>query len=124
MSSKNLYDKPFDEGTIIKLQIFQKYFKREPFKTVIKKEGQIQKFHFEKIIDSIFKAAKIVGGTDYETANSLTNEVVRRLSSLFPIETQINTEDINKIVERVLMERGHRKTAKAYIEYRYIKYST
>lgn len=26
MSSKNLYDKPFDEGTIIKLQIFQKYF--------------------------------------------------------------------------------------------------
>jgi anaerobic ribonucleoside-triphosphate reductase len=58
-----------------------------------------------------------VGGRDRELAKRLANEVVAKIQSQFQTEI-VSTEDIGNIVEKVLIERGHARTAKAYILYR------
>jgi|GEM_PF-464013 len=106
------------------LQRDQKYFGREPFRTVVKREGQVEMFQFDRIARSIFAAAREVGGTDYELATSLAKRVIRRLTTLFPGEPQIRTQQINDMVERILMEHGHARTARSYLSHRFNKYGS
>jgi ribonucleoside-triphosphate reductase (formate) len=82
-----------------------------------KRDGRITAFHLEKITWAIFKAASAVGGSDFEKAEEIAGEVVALTEGKYPGET-IDVETIQDIVEKVLIERGHARTAKAFILYR------
>lgn len=82
-----------------------------------KRDGRTVPFNIEKITSAIFKAAQSIGGSDYNTALKLADEVVNKLdeelSDIIP-----TVEQIQDVVEKVLIENGHAKTAKNYILYR------
>lgn len=84
---------------------------------IVKRDGSLQKFEKEKIENAIFKAARAVGGNDREIAGNLADEVVKILEEKYR-ETTPTVESVQDIVEKVLIERGHARTAKAYILYR------
>lgn len=91
---------------------------RTTIRTVIKRTGQEVPFVPKRIATAIYKAAASVGGRDKELAARLADEVVEILES----DTRVappTVEDIQDLVERVLILRGHAKTAKAYILYRH-----
>jgi rfaE bifunctional protein nucleotidyltransferase chain/domain len=85
---------------------------------VKKRLGKIEKFDLKKIATSIFKAAQRVGGKDKKLAEKLAKEVEKFLKEKFPKRKIITTDEIGNAVEKVLIERGHAKTSKAYILYR------
>ncbi len=82
-----------------------------------KRNGEIVDFDSRKIKNAIFAAAKSVGGKDEITASKLTKMVVDILRETYRASIP-TVEDIQDIVEKVLIEEGHAKTAKAYILYR------
>ncbi|MEM2890382.1 MAG: ribonucleoside triphosphate reductase [Candidatus Hadarchaeum sp.] len=84
---------------------------------VRKRDGSIEDFNQEKIVESIFRSAQAVGGRDREMAKRLANEVVAIIQTQCKGDI-VSTEEIGNIVEKVLIERGHARTAKAYILYR------
>lgn len=86
-------------------------------KNIQKRDGSIVPFNKDKISQAIFKAAKAVGVEDKLRADELANAVTLFLKSEFNGCTPM-IEDIQDIVEKVLIETGHAKTAKAYILYR------
>lgn len=86
-------------------------------KQIIKRDRTIVPFTKEKIIWAIFKAATAVGGDDIATSQRLTDQVVLLAEEKYP-DGIVDVEDIQDIVEKVLIENGHAKTAKAYILYR------
>jgi ribonucleoside-diphosphate reductase alpha chain len=86
-------------------------------KRIRKRDGRVVDFEQEKITNAIFKAARAVGGEDYELAKKLSDQVVKRLEEKF-VRKIPSVEDVQDIVEKVLIENGHAKTAKAYILYR------
>lgn len=86
--------------------------------TMIKKrDGRQVPFNIEKIANAIFKAAQTVGGKDYSEAMELADRVCQQLSEEV-IGRDPSVEEVQDMVERVLVEQGHAKTAKAYILYR------
>ncbi len=86
--------------------------------TMIKKrDGRQVPFNIEKIANAIFKAAQTVGGNDYDEAMRLADNVCQKLSEDI-IGRNPSVEEVQDMVERVLVEAGHAKTAKAYILYR------
>ncbi len=86
-------------------------------KYVEKRDGRVVPFDKERIVEAIYKAARAVGGRDRQLAEELADEVVAILEETFRDRIP-NVEDIQDIVEKVLIERGHARTAKAYILYR------
>ncbi len=71
----------------------------------------------KKIANAIFKAAQAAGGQDYDLALKLAEEVTFQLNEKY--EGQVpGVEDIQDVVEKTLIEKGHAKTAKEYILYR------
>ena len=86
-------------------------------KQIIKRDRSIVLFKKEKIVLAIFKAAKAVGGNDFSTSEKLADEAIRMAEERYP-EGVADVEGIQDIVEKVLIENGHAKTAKAYILYR------
>jgi anaerobic ribonucleoside-triphosphate reductase len=89
-----------------------------PFQNIIKRDGRILPFHAQKIAQAIFKAAKAVGGEDYSLAEELTREVIAYLSAQNLPGINPAVEEIQDAVEKILIEKGHARTAKAYILYR------
>lgn len=87
-------------------------------KYVTKRNGAIVPFTPDRITNAIYRAAVAVGGRDKETAQQLSNQVVASLEETTPIGSMPNIEQIQDLVERVLIENGHSKVAKAYILYR------
>jgi ribonucleoside-triphosphate reductase len=87
------------------------------FTKIKKRDGRVVDFSKEKITGAIFKAARQVGGEDYETAENLTERVISYLYKTIKDEIP-DVETIQDAVEKVLIEAGHAKTAKAYILYR------
>lgn len=87
------------------------------FRLVRKRSGKIVPFERTKITKAIFKAAQEVGGRDLETAERLTDEVLLYLYSEKG-DNLPQVEEIQDAIEKVLIERGHAKTAKAFILYR------
>jgi uridine kinase len=86
--------------------------------SVVKRDGAIVDFTPQRITNAIYRAAVAVGGRDKSTAEKLTEEVVAVLERETP-EGEIPTvEQIQDIVEKVLIENGHARVAKAYILYR------
>jgi ribonucleoside-diphosphate reductase alpha chain len=83
---------------------------------VKKRNGSIIPFEKERITKAIFKAAQAAGGTDKEKSEEITNFVLDELK-LLNIEIP-SVELIQDIVEKILIEKGHAKTAKQFILYR------
>jgi len=82
-----------------------------------KRDGREVPFNIEKISNAIFKAAQAAGGHDYNTSMALAEKVVNVVDDKFQGKIP-DVEDIQDIVEKVLIESGHAKTAKEYILYR------
>ena len=82
-----------------------------------KRDGRIESFDQEKITQAIFKAARAVGGRDYETAQQLSDKVVE-IAQYVDEDEVATVENIQDLVEKVLVKNDHYKTAKAYILYR------
>lgn len=74
-------------------------------------------FQPDRITRAIFKAANAVGGNDWARAAGLTDQVVAIAERQYGDDIA-DVEGIQDIVEKVLIENGHAKTAKAYILYR------
>jgi anaerobic ribonucleoside-triphosphate reductase len=87
------------------------------FRLVRKRSGKIVQFDRKKITTAIFKAAEEVGGKDREIAERLTDEVLLYLYSEKG-DNLPEVEEIQDAIEKILVERGHARTAKAFILYR------
>jgi uridine kinase len=87
-------------------------------KQVIKRTGAIVPFRKERITNAIYRAAVAVGGRDRSIAEGLADQVVALLEETTPPDHIPTVEEIQDIVEKVLIENGHARTAKAYILYR------
>jgi uridine kinase len=85
---------------------------------VIKRSGAKVPFTPQRISNAIYRAAVAVGGRDRATAEKLSQQVVQILEETTPPGTAPHIEEIQDIVEKVLIENGHAKVAKAYILYR------
>jgi len=84
---------------------------------VRKRDGRVVPFDQTKIAEAILKAAQAVGGSDRDLADELASAVTEFVNRNF--QQSIPTiEEIQDMVEKVLIETGHAKTAKAYILYR------
>ena len=88
------------------------------FSTIIKRDGRTAAYDVEKIAKAIFQAATSVGGRDFETAHALALQVQQRLEETYPSSQSPTVEQIQDMVEKVLIDTGHSRTAKEYILYR------
>ncbi|PKL00837.1 MAG: ribonucleoside triphosphate reductase [Tenericutes bacterium HGW-Tenericutes-1] len=86
-------------------------------KSIIKRDQSIAPFRKEKIVLAIFKAASSVGGSDFAKSEELAEEVCSLCDKRYP-NGIADVEGVQDIVEKVLIENGHAKTAKAFILYR------
>jgi uridine kinase len=87
-------------------------------KNVVKRSGAIVPFNPERITNAIYRAAVAVGGRDRTIAERLTGQVVQLLEVQALPDHTPTVEEIQDAVEKVLIENGHAKVAKAYILYR------
>jgi len=83
-----------------------------------KRDGKISDFNPIKITNAIWKAAQAVGGKDHKKAAELTDKVMQYLEKNTKRGEIPSVELVQDIVEKILIEEGHAKTAKAYILYR------
>ncbi len=86
---------------------------------VIKRNGAVVAFNPDRITNAIYRAAVAVGGRDRSIAESLTQQVIEYLKQVVPPGETPTVEDVQDVVEKILIENGHARTAKAYILYRY-----
>lgn len=82
---------------------------------VLKRNDREQELTAEKIADSIFLAAQDVGGTDRKLAGKIAIEVIARIKKQYGRMKSVSSAEIGDMVERMLLEKTHYKTAKAYI---------
>lgn len=83
-----------------------------------KRDGRIVPFYPEKITDAIYKAAQAVGGSDRNTAQAISDSIIGILNIIYKDGRIPTVENVQDLVEKMLIERGHAKVAKAYIIYR------
>ena len=72
----------------------------------------------EELSELIYDIAKKARMENKEMAEKVAGYVVERLENKFNGHTIPSVEDVQNEVEKVLIERGHTRTAKAYILYR------
>ena len=82
-----------------------------------KRDGREVPFNSEKIVNAIFKAATSIGGKDYNKAVELAEKVIEEVENKYSKGVP-TVEQVQDIVEKVLINCGHAKTAKKYILYR------
>lgn len=85
---------------------------------VIKRDGSIVPFTPNRITNAIYRAAVAVDGRDKQRAEKLSRQVVAELEKAVPAGEYPTIETIQDMVEKVLIENGHARVAKAYILYR------
>lgn len=88
------------------------------FKQIKKRDGRIVDFDPEKITNCIFKAAQAVSGKERSTAENLTKQVIEAVERQLKPEEIPTVEQVQDVIEKILVETGHYKTAKGYILYR------
>ncbi len=86
-------------------------------KQIIKRDGRIEDFNVDKIRDAIYKAALAAGGDNKVLATELALKVAQRLDDTYK-DLAPTIEQIQDMVEKVLIDEQHAKTAVAYIRYR------
>ena len=91
---------------------------------VRKRDGRVVPFDEGRIADAIYRAALAVGGEDRFLAEELASLVTLFLAKVLfaeeaPAPDAVPTiEQVQDMVEKVLVETGHARTAKAYILHR------
>jgi len=85
---------------------------------VVKRTGAVVPFNPERITNAIYRAAVAVGGRDRQIAEELTRQVIDLLVKNGTASQIPTVEEIQDAVEKVLIENGHARVAKAYILYR------
>ncbi len=83
-----------------------------------KRDGRLVQFEESKIASAIRKAVRAVQGTDMDKADHIAREVVGILEVIYKDGRVPTVENVQDLVEKILIEKGHAKTAKAYILYR------
>src|SRR5208337_237455 len=86
---------------------------------IIKRDGRAVPFLREKITSAVYRAAVACGGRDKAEAELVTTDVLAMLEARQNRGSWPTVEEIQDLVEKALIERGHARTAKAYIVYRY-----
>jgi uridine kinase len=86
---------------------------------IVKRDGRVVPFNRDKITFAVLSAAVAVGGRDRAAAERVTDEVIRLLEQQAGADSIPTVEEVQDLVEKALIERGHARTAKAYILYRY-----
>ncbi len=87
-------------------------------KKIRKRDGSVVFFQKEKIAEAIWKAARAVGGEDRERPVWLADMVIEKLNEIHGEFGIPEVEEVQDLVEKILIEEGHAKVAKAYILYR------
>ncbi|MBQ3969380.1 MAG: anaerobic ribonucleoside triphosphate reductase, partial [Clostridia bacterium] len=85
---------------------------------IVKRDGRTVPFNKDKIAEAIFKAAASVGGKNMKVARDLADQVVAYLIKELGDNCVPSVEHVQDIVEKILIENGHARTAKEYILYR------
>jgi anaerobic ribonucleoside-triphosphate reductase len=83
-----------------------------------KREGHIVSFDPTKITEAVFKATKAVGEDDRSKAERVSGEVVSILEIMCRDGRVPTVEEVQDLVEKMLIENGYVRIAKAYILYR------
>jgi ribonucleoside-triphosphate reductase (formate) len=83
-----------------------------------KRDGSIVFFQEDKIAEAIWKAVKAVGGTDRERPKEICKLITQEINKRYGEHGIPDVEEVQDLVEKVLIEEGHAKVAKAYILYR------
>ncbi|MDD4456598.1 MAG: ATP cone domain-containing protein [Syntrophotalea acetylenica] len=83
-----------------------------------KRDGRLVPFEQDKISLAIQKAVRAVNGTDMDKAGKIAREVGGILEVIYKDDRVPTVENVQDLVEKILIEKGHAKTAKAYILYR------
>jgi uridine kinase len=86
--------------------------------SIVKRTGAVVPFKRERITHAIYRAAVAVGGRDRSIAERLTDQVIDTLERETGPDEVPTVEQTQDTVEKVLIEAGHAKVAKAYILYR------
>jgi uridine kinase len=86
---------------------------------IIKRDGRAVAFDRRKITQAVYRAAVACGGRDEAEAERVTEDVLSRLEARENRGSWPTVEEVQDLVEKSLIERGHARTAKAYIVYRY-----
>lgn len=87
-------------------------------KKIKKRSGAVVNFNPDRISNAIYRAAVAVGGRDRVTSERLSAQVVALLEQNSPPGYIPDIEQVQDAVEKVLIENGHARVAKAYILYR------
>lgn len=82
--------------------------------TITKRDGRALKYDRTKISSAIWKAVQSCGGSDRKEVERVTDAVEEKLR----YRDSAMVEEIQDLVEKMLIECGHAKVAKAYILYR------
>jgi uridine kinase len=86
---------------------------------IITRDGRAVPFDKQKIVSAIYRAAVACGGRDREESERVASDVMAMLEARRDPRSFPAVEEVQDLVEKALIERGHARTAKAYIVYRY-----
>ncbi len=87
--------------------------------SIRKRDGRVVPFDIEKIQHAVTKAFEGSGSAKgEETARAISEQVEQELENNESISSTPTVEEVQDTVERVLIEKGFVRTAKAYILYR------
>ena len=81
---------------------------------VVKRSGALVPFTPDRITNAIYRAAVAVGGRDRSISEGLTRQVIQYLEETLPAGHNPTVEEIQDVVEKILIENGHARVAKAY----------
>jgi ribonucleoside-triphosphate reductase len=87
------------------------------FRSIKKRDGRVVDFNEANIASAIAKAGQSTGEYDLHAAEILADRVLKNAEKEFGKNVP-TVEEIQDIVENVLMNSSHKKSAKAYILYR------
>ncbi len=85
---------------------------------ILKRSGDIADFDRVKISTAILRAMSAAGEENKELADSLSFQILERISKKFHHKTIPAVEEVQDVVEEILIENKLIKTAKSYILYR------
>ncbi|MFZ5424615.1 MAG: ribonucleoside triphosphate reductase [Patescibacteria group bacterium] len=87
------------------------------YKTIKKRDGRVNKFDFEKLVNAITRAGEATGEFESAKARTLALKTLNIAQETIKEKTP-SVEQIQDIVEEVLLASSFKQTAKAYILYR------
>lgn len=97
--------------------------KKSVIMRVEKRDGRFEEFSQDRLANSIFKAAEILGGNDRNRSEEVAKEVIVRLSD-FVEDDFVKAVDVYDIVVNTLKDMGHGKTAQSYVLFRELNSKT